>query len=132
VRALNSKARKTKYCVFTKDYSKQLWHGGWQALNKSMAALAANTYRQTDSGLFVHKTKTSWQYVVNALLFMGDNKAFVNKLKSDFMCNWECHNLGDVKEFLHMHILRKDGSIYLDQTLLSTLPKYKALLFDKC
>jgi hypothetical protein len=32
------------------------------------------------------------------------------------MCKWECRDLGNVKEFLHMHIIRKNGSIYLDQT----------------
>jgi hypothetical protein len=48
---------------------------------------------------------------------MGNDQALVNKLKSDFMHKWECHNLGNVKEFLCMHIVRKNSSIYLDQTV---------------
>ena len=32
------------------------------------------------------------------------------------MCKWECHDLGNVKDFLHMRILKKDGNICLDQT----------------
>jgi hypothetical protein len=54
---------------------------------------------------------------VDNALFMGNDRALVNKLKSDFMHKWECHNLGNVKEFLCMHIVRKNSSIYLDQTV---------------
>ena len=90
----------------------------WRVLDKSMAALACK-HLQSDSGLFVHKSKNVTVVVivyVDDALFMGDNHTLVNKLKSDFMQKWECRNLGDVKEFLCMHITRKSGNIYLDQT----------------
>jgi Reverse transcriptase (RNA-dependent DNA polymerase) len=32
------------------------------------------------------------------------------------MKKWECHDLGDTKEFLCMHIIHKQGMIFLDQT----------------
>ena len=90
----------------------------WRALDKSMAALACKRL-QSDSGLFVHKSKNATVVVivyVDDALFIGDDRALVNKLKNDFMRKWECRDLGDVKEFLRMRITRKSGNIYLDQT----------------
>ena len=91
----------------------------WRALDKSMAALGCK-HSQSDSGLFVHTSKGSTVVVivyVGDALFMGNDSTQVNKLKKRFMSRWECRDLGSVKEFLHLCILRKDGCIYLDQTL---------------
>ena len=59
----------------------------WKALDKSMAALECKRL-QSDSGLFVHKSKSSTVVVivyVDDALFMGNDNVLVNKLKSDFM-----------------------------------------------
>ena len=37
-------------------------------------------------------------------------------MKEQFMKWWECRDLGDAQEFLHICIKQKDGKIYLDQT----------------
>jgi transposase InsO family protein len=90
----------------------------WRALDKSMEAIGC-TRLQSDSGLFVHKSKGSMIVVivyVDDALFMGTDIALVNKLKNDFMRKWECRDLGDTKEFLRMRILKKNGNIYIDQT----------------
>ena len=83
-----------------------------------MAALGCKRL-QSDSGLFVHKSKDSTVVIVvyvDDALFIGNDRALVNKLKSDFMRKWECRDLGDVKQFLRMRIIRKGDSIYLDQS----------------
>ena len=85
----------------------------WKALDKYMAALGCMRL-QSDSGLFVHKSRNSMVIVivyVDDVLFMGNDKILVHKLKSDFMHKWECRDLGDVKEFLCMCILKKDGNV---------------------
>jgi Reverse transcriptase (RNA-dependent DNA polymerase) len=72
----------------------------------------------SDAGLFVCKDFKeiiiAIVYVDNAMLF-GKNKAQVNSKKKLFMDKWECHDLEEVKEFLGMHITRKEKDIYLDQ-----------------
>ncbi len=53
---------------------------------------------------------------VDDALFMGNDKTLVHKLKDMFMRKWECCDLGDTKEFLRMRILKRGGSICIDQT----------------
>jgi hypothetical protein len=48
-------------------------------------------------------------------MFFGKNKAQVDFKKKLFMDKWECCDLGEVKEFLCMHITRKEKDIHLDQ-----------------
>jgi len=103
-------------CVF---YGlKQAALAWWRALDKSMEGIGCKRLL-SDSGLFVHTSKGSTVVVivyVDDALFMGNNKTLVHKLKDMFMCKWECHDLGDTKEFLHMCILKRGGSICIDQT----------------
>ena len=78
----------------------------WKELDKSMAVLGCKRL-QSDSGLFVHKSKNSTVIVivyVDDALFIGSDRAQVDKLKAAFMCKWECCDLGDIKEFLCMCI----------------------------
>ena len=81
-----------------------------------MAALGL-TRLLSDSGIFVNKYRTVFVIVyVNDVLFLGADKRVLLSLKEQFMKIWECRDLGDATEFLHMRIRRKDGIIYLDQT----------------
>ncbi len=48
---------------------------------------------------------------------MGPNKTTLMNKKALFMKKWECRDLGDCTEFLRMRIVRKDGKIYIDQTV---------------
>ena len=88
----------------------------WKALDKSMADQGF-TRLLSDSGIFVNKDKSIVAIVyVDDVLFMGADKTQILRAKERFMKVWECRDLGDAQEFLRMHIKRKDGKIYLDQT----------------
>ena len=72
----------------------------------------------SDAGLFVCKDYKeiiiAIVYVDNAMFFSKD-KACIDQKKQLFMGKWECCDLGEVKEFLHMHITRNGQTIHLDQ-----------------
>ena len=52
---------------------------------------------------------------VNDSLFCGPNPDLVKKLKEKFMQKWECWDLGDATEFLHMCIKREGSKVHIDQ-----------------
>ena len=52
---------------------------------------------------------------VDDTMFFGKNKKLVKKKKALFMAKWECQDLGDVEEFLRMHITRIRTGITIDQ-----------------
>ena len=54
-------------------------------------------------------------YVDNAIFF-GKNLKAVKQVKKTFMDMWECHDLGEAKEFLRMKIQCEGRKIFLDQT----------------
>jgi hypothetical protein len=54
-------------------------------------------------------------YVDDAMFFRPDYK-FVMKKKQEFMDKWECCDVGETKEFLHMSIKQNKNIVYLDQT----------------
>jgi Reverse transcriptase (RNA-dependent DNA polymerase) len=72
----------------------------------------------SDAGLFVCK---DYKEIIIAIvyvddaMFFGKNKAQVDSKKKLFMDKWKCRDLGEVKEFLHMRITRKEKDIHLDQ-----------------
>jgi hypothetical protein len=75
-------------------------------LNSSMNKLGFK-HLVSDAGLFVCKDYKeiiiAIVYVDNAMFF-GKNKAQVDSKKKLFMDKWKCCDLGEVKEFLCMHI----------------------------
>ena len=102
-----------KHAIYGLKQAALAW---WKALDESMALLGC-TWLLSDSGLFVNKDKSIVAIVyVNDVLFMGANKKSLLELKQCFMKIWECRDLGDAQEFLHMHIKHDYGKIYLDQT----------------
>ena len=48
-------------------------------------------------------------------MLFGKDKAQVEHKKKLFMDKWKCGDLGEVKEFLHMHITHKNQVVMLDQ-----------------
>ena len=71
-----------------------------------------------DAGIFVCQEGTGLIMAVvyvDDTMFFGKNKKLVKKNKALFMAKWECCNLGDVKEFLCMHITRTRTGITIDQ-----------------
>ena len=72
----------------------------------------------SDAGLFIckdYKEIIIAIVYVNDAMFFGKNRAQVDFKKKLFMDKWECCDLGEVKEFLHMHITPKGKDIRLDQ-----------------
>lgn len=74
----------------------------------------------SDAGIFYHKSKNDNVVIavvyIDDSIFCGKNKSLVDQKKKLFMDKWECHDLGEVKEFLRMKITRKGHSIFIDQT----------------
>jgi Reverse transcriptase (RNA-dependent DNA polymerase) len=96
---------------------KQAGLAWWKELNSSMNKLGFKRL-VSNAGLFVCKDYGDIIIVivyVDDVMFFGKNKAQVNSKKKLFMDKWECCDLGEVKEFLCMHIIRKGKDIHLDQ-----------------
>lgn len=76
------------------------------------------TQLQSDVRLFVYQ---KGKYFVLAIIyvdyaiFCDPNKVLVHKLKALFMKKWECHNLGEIKQFLWMNMCWDGHHIYIDQ-----------------
>jgi len=52
---------------------------------------------------------------VDDIILTGPNTTLVASKKKLFMDKWECHDLGECREFLHMRIEYQGGKTYLDQ-----------------
>ena len=73
----------------------------------------------SDAGVFYYKGEGSFVVTiiyVDDAIFCGPSKSLVLKLKEAFMKKWETRDLGEVTEFLRMHITRNGSSIHLDQS----------------
>jgi hypothetical protein len=96
---------------------KQAGLAWWKELNSSVNELHFKRL-VSDAGLFVCK---DFKEIIIAIvyvddaMFFGKNKAQVDSKKKLFMDKWECHDLEEVKEFLHMCITQKGKDIHLDQ-----------------
>ena len=91
----------------------------WKELAGSMKKLGFKQL-SSDAGLFIFKEKgdivIALVYVDDAMFF-GKNLYLVMKKKQEFMDKRECHNLGEVEEFLCMHIKHQVGKVFIDQTI---------------
>jgi len=76
-------------------------------------------HSQSDAGIFIHKAKNGDIIVamiyVNDSSFMGNNATLVKEKKKAFMGIWECHDLGELKEFLGISIRCSGRKIILDK-----------------
>jgi hypothetical protein len=90
----------------------------WRELAASMIKELGFTMINSDAGLWVFRRNGKFCIAliyVDDGIFAGPNINFVNEVKTRFMSRWECRDLGNAKEYLGMHIERKDGKIYIDQ-----------------
>ena len=96
----------------------------WRALKQSMEELGF-TSLASDAGVFYYRGEGSFVVAIiyiDDAIFCGPSKSLVLKLKEAFMKRWETRDLGEVMEFLRMHITRQGSSIHLDQcTYLRTV-----------
>ena len=90
----------------------------WCTLDESLKELGSECLK-SEAGIFFYKKKGTNVVVgiiyIDDALFCGPNKAIVDSIKAQFMCKWECHDLGEPKEFLQMCITHKGRTIHLDQ-----------------
>ena len=96
---------------------KQAGLAWWKELSNSMKDLGF-AHLNSDAGIFMCLLGTrlivAVVYVDDAMFF-SKNKKLVKKKKALFMAKWECRDLRDVKEFLHMCITCTRTGITIDQ-----------------
>jgi len=97
---------------------KQAGLAWWRTLNESLKELGFERLK-SEAGILFYKRKGTNIVIgiiyIDDTLFCGPNKAVVDAIKAQFMCKWECQDLGEPKEFLRMRITRKGRAIHLDQ-----------------
>jgi len=97
---------------------KQAGLAWWHTLDESLKELGFERLK-SEAGIFFYKKKGTNIVIgiiyIDDALFCGPNKAVVDAIKAQFMCKWECRDLGEPNEFLPMRITRKGHAIHLDQ-----------------
>jgi len=97
---------------------KQAGLAWWPTLDESLKELGFD-HLKSEAGIFFYKKKGTNIVIgiiyVDDALFCGPNKAVVDAIKAQFMCKWECRDLGEPNEFLRMQITCKGRAIHLDQ-----------------
>jgi len=90
----------------------------WKELLASMHKIGFER-SQSDAGIFIHKAKNGdiviTMIYIDDSSFMGNNATLVKEKKKAFLSIWECHDLGQLKEFLGITIRCSDRKIILDQ-----------------
>ena len=92
---------------------KQAGLAWWKELNLSMKS-SGFKHLLSDAGLVVCK---DYKEIIIAIvyvddaMFFGKDKAHIDQKKQLFMDKWECCDLGEVKEFLCMHITHSGQTI---------------------
>jgi len=74
----------------------------WCTLNESLKELGFE-HLKSEAGIFYKKKGTNiiiGIIYVDDTLFCSPNKAVVDAIKVQFMCKWECRDLGEPNEFL--------------------------------
>jgi len=97
---------------------KQAAHAWWHELDRSLKALNFSCL-YADAGIFIAKHTDGTMVIILAyvddIILTGPNAAQVTSKKKLFMDKWECHDLGECREFLCMRIEYQGGKTYLDQ-----------------
>jgi hypothetical protein len=90
----------------------------WRALDKSIRKLGFR-HLKSDSGIFVLSRRNGLQVIaivyVNDTIFMEPDLHQVDMMKALFIDIWECQDLEETKEFLHMNIHYQRDTIILEQ-----------------
>jgi len=79
----------------------------WHELDQSLKALGFS-HLYADAGIFVAKHADGTMVIILAyvddIILTGPNTTLVASKKKLFMDKWECCDLGECREFLHMRI----------------------------
>jgi len=82
---------------------KQAGLAWWRTLNESLKELRFE-HVKSEAGIFFYKKKGT--NIVIGIIYIDDalfcipNKAVVDAIKAQFMCKWDCRDLGEPNEFL--------------------------------
>jgi len=97
---------------------KQAARAWWHELDRSLKALGFSCL-YADAGIFAAKHADGTMVIilvyVDDIILTGPNAAQVMSKKKLFMDKWECRDLGECREFLHMRIEYRGGKTYLYQ-----------------
>jgi hypothetical protein len=77
------------------------------------------TSLMSDAGVFIFRGKGSFVIAiiyVDDAIFCGPLRALVKELKEVFMKKWETRDLGELTEFLRIHIVREGKIVHIDQS----------------
>ena len=100
----------------------------WKELEKFMKTQGFK-HAYADMGIFIYKDSKGHFVIalvyVDDRLFMGTDRALIDKKKQACLAHWECRDTGDVTEFLGIKISKEANKIKLDQK------KYLKRLLDR-
>ena len=93
----------------------------WKELKAFMKKIGFRC-TSSDASIFVYKDKKGKKgrsvitiIYVNDSLFMGLDKSLVDEKKQACMKHWECHDTGNVMEFLGMRITQSTNKVTINQ-----------------
>jgi len=109
------KVLRLKKAIYGLKQAARTW---WHELDRSLKALSFSRL-YADAGIFVAKHADGTMVIilmyVDDIILTGPNATQVASKKKLFMDKWECCDLGECREFLHMRIEYRGGKTYLDQ-----------------
>ena len=90
----------------------------WKELETFMKTMGFK-HTSSDAGIFIYKDKQG-RFVIAIIyidngFFMGLDKKLVDEKKCACLKHWECHDTGNVTEFLGMCITQSTMSVTIDQ-----------------
>ena len=90
---------------------KQVGLAWWRKLDASIKDLGFERLK-SEAGIFRYQklgTNITVAVVyVDDTFFYGPDLTILNDLKQKFMKQWKCRDLGELTEFLHMYIIRRN------------------------
>jgi len=90
----------------------------WRELEAFMKTMGFHQ-ASSDAGVFIYKHPDGRLVIalvyVNDGLFLGADKALVDSKKCACLEHWECHDTGDVTDFLGMKVNKTASCITIDQ-----------------
>ena len=112
IKGQERKVYKLKKALYGLKQASLAWY------NQAHKSLTQLGFRRcfSDTGLYIrdnNQSTTICVLYVDDIMFMGSSLNLINNIKSQFMKIWECRDLGPVKEYLGMCIIRSRKMRYL-------------------
>ncbi len=133
IKGQESKVYRLKKAIYGLKQVSYAWN---KQADKSLKSLGFKRCL-SDSGIYVRNhidsTITICVLYVDDILFIGNDDSTIETIKKKFMGMWECHDLGKIKEYLHIQVnYNQDlGTLVVDQGLY-TLKVVKRFGLENC